>query len=99
MSVGDLDPVTWPVVRLAGDIDMDSIDRTKLIVRRAIRAFDAGVVLDLADVDFFGSEAVHMLVELLRDGVQVRVVRPSRLVERVVEMVGLEGMAGFELVR
>jgi anti-anti-sigma factor len=99
MSMGDLDPATWPVVRLAGDIDMASITRTTLIVRRSIRSFDAGVVLDLVGVTFFGSEAVHLIITLLRDELRVRVINPTPMVTRVIAMVGLEVMPGFELQR
>lgn len=92
-------PEGWPVVKLPTELDLSTIDEARMRVRQALRPSDVGVVLDMADVDFFGSEGVYLVCELLRDEILVRMISPSPLVVRVIQLVGLEDFDGFELER
>lgn len=99
LSMAELDRTKWAVVALRGDIDLESEARTKMLVKQSIQPWQAGVVLDLADVTFFGSCGIHLLVELLRIGLQVHIVNAPALILRVIEIVGLEDMDGFTIER
>lgn len=82
-------PPRWPVVKLEGDLDLESFERMRILVVRALRPYDVGVTLDITEIDFFGSSGVHLIAWLFREGLSIRLVGANQMVRRVMEMTGL----------
>jgi len=77
-----------------GQLDGGSVADFTAAVFDAIIVADRSAVLDLTGVTFFGSEAVSSLItgQALANDHGVRlVIEPSRIVRRVLEVVGFDG--------
>ncbi|MEU7528234.1 STAS domain-containing protein [Saccharothrix sp. NPDC042600] len=79
------------VVRLAGELDMCSVPEDE--VRACITARPRGVVLDLREVTFFGSNGISLLLGAVQEarahGVAFAVVADNRPVLRPLEVTDL----------
>jgi anti-anti-sigma factor len=80
-------------VRVAGDVDMASVERLTAALREAV-LLGVSVRIDLADATFFGSEGVHALVDAedgaATAGAELVVVEASPIVRRTLEISRLE---------
>lgn len=78
------------VVRLAGELDMCSERAPEDMVRGRIAARPRGVVLDLREVTFFGSNGISLLLGAMQEarlhGVGFAVVADNRPVLRPLEV-------------
>ena len=86
------------VVRVSGEIDILSAPALRDALLPALESAPS-VVVDLSEVSFLGSSGLAVLVEAReqaqRDGHELRLVRPSRIVTRALEATGLLGL--FEI--
>ncbi|MFI9011045.1 STAS domain-containing protein [Actinosynnema sp. NPDC053489] len=82
------------VIHLAGDVDLATAAPLRAAVRRAFAEATTAVVLDLADITFFGAEGLALLVESreLADaaGLRVAVVAPGRRVLMPIRATGVD---------
>ncbi len=80
------------VVFVAGEVDVMSVDRLRLVLHRAIEAASNGVTVDLSGVRFIDAAGVGVLVEArsraVARGKRLAVRRPSRVVLRILEVLG-----------
>ena len=100
-QVGRLDVQLDPegervVVRAWGELDLSSASAFEAELRRAIRASDFGVVLDLSGVTFIDSPGLHALIAAstmcLTSRRELIMLRASAQVKQVIETSGLEDL-------
>jgi anti-sigma B factor antagonist len=75
-----------------GEIDSESVPEFTAAIFDVIIVADKATVLDLTGVTFFGSEAIGCLITgqaLANDHGIALVIEPSRIVRRVLEVVGM----------
>ena len=81
------------VIAVVGDVDLVTADDFQDALERALRSDVQYVDVDLAGVQYFGSEAIRhigMAREAgLARGVALRVVRPSYIARRAIEATGM----------
>jgi anti-anti-sigma factor len=78
------------VIAPAGEIDLATIDALQAVVDAAA-AEAGGVVLDLREVTFIDSAGLRLLVQSARAIESFSVVRGSQEVQRLFDLVGLDG--------
>jgi anti-sigma B factor antagonist len=79
------------VVRLAGDLDLYNVEQVKAALAAAVDRGPAGLVVDLAEVEFVDSTALGALVEARRaQGAGFRLASPQVEVRRALEVSGLD---------
>lgn len=88
------------VVRLAGEIDVANAGRIPQQVAGALSSSAAGVVLDMAQVTFIDSTGIGAMIAArnacLADGRELRLIRPSVQVQRMLVLTGLDDI--FETI-
>jgi anti-anti-sigma factor len=86
------------IVRLRGEFDLAGVDAFTSAVRAASSSSPMIVEIDLGDVGFIDSSGVGAIVvaarSLAAQGAQVRIGARSRVVDRVLEVSGLEAVLG-----
>jgi anti-sigma B factor antagonist len=79
---------------ISGEIDATTRDDFARALRDAIFASQRVVGLDLSDVEFIGSDGINVLVRMstlaAEEGISLRIVKASKRVERVLDLMGLE---------
>jgi anti-anti-sigma factor len=84
----DPDP---PLVRVFGDVDIDSRDVLAATIRDLLEGRDgATVVLDLAGVTFLDSSGLAVLAGVLNSGHGLTIRNPPPIVQRIIEATGLD---------
>jgi anti-anti-sigma factor len=78
------------VLRFRGEIDMCESPELRDAIIGAVRQRPARLVIDLTDVEFFGTTGISVLVEASAQHPDLRLVC-SRLVSRALEFGGLGG--------
>jgi stage II sporulation protein AA (anti-sigma F factor antagonist) len=82
-------------VAVGGEIDIATVDRFRRALRDAVFETEATVNVDLLEVRFIGSVGINALVGArqlaLDEGVAFRIVKASRNVEHVLDLMGLTG--------
>ena len=85
-------------VTVQGEIDAVTGERFSEALAEAIATSETGIVIDMHEITFFGSEGVRAIVDARRlaadAGRTVAVARPSPVVKRLFGIIGLD-----ELVR
>lgn len=80
------------VVYVAGEVDVMSVEQLRLVLHRAIEGATSGVTVDLSGVRFIDAAGVGVLVEArnraVARGKRLAVRRPSRVVLRILEVLG-----------
>ncbi|MFJ6676609.1 STAS domain-containing protein [Actinosynnema sp. NPDC091369] len=88
IQIHDHDGVT--VVEVAGEIDMASEKPVRAVLVEQLERRPAGLVVDLARIDFFGSAGIQLLIEAAtvaqRRGVPLAVATDRRTVLRPLEL-------------
>lgn len=79
-----------PSVGLVGDLDSSTIAQAEALVRDVLQSGATEVTIDMGLVTFFGAAGVHMLVDLLDQGVQLELVDVPTAVRRVLTIFGLD---------
>jgi anti-anti-sigma factor len=87
-----LQPGSDGVFYLAGELDVASADALEATVRASLNG-QADVILDVADLTFVDSTGIRAFIRLAKQSAPRRVVlrNPQRNVERVLEIVTIEG--------
>jgi len=82
-----------PVVRVAGEVDMDTAPHLEERLRQLAQAGTPVITLDLADIDFIDSTGLHAIVvavkELRAYGGDLVLRSPTPSTARVLELSGL----------
>jgi anti-sigma B factor antagonist len=88
-------PGSGPRVAVAGELDLLTSPRLQETLTSVIDERPPGRVLaDLTEVTFFDSSALNVLLQVQRHAEQhevVLVVRPSKQVQRVIDLTGVAG--------
>jgi anti-sigma B factor antagonist len=70
------------VARISGEVDMSNADKIESALRQVVTNDALGLVLDLAEVEYFDSAGIHLVYGLREDlrvrGQQLRLVVPER---------------------
>ena len=72
---------------LKGDIDLSSVDQFRNVLSQSDKG--CPIELNMADVTFADSTAVHALLDALGVGHRPRIVQPSHAVAQLLEVTGL----------
>lgn len=84
---------------LQGEIDLANLHELRSLVASEISSCCGRLELDLSGVEFMDAGGVGMLVELSQlarsRGVELKIVRPSRSVSRLLELCRLDGHLGI----
>ena len=82
-------------VSVSGEIDIATVDRFRRAIRDAIYEAQGSVKVNLLEVRFIASVGINALVGArqlaLDEQVDLRIVKMSRIVERVLEVMGMAG--------
>ncbi len=95
VAARDVDGVVSVTVR--GEIDLATAPMLEAAFSAALEDAETGVVFDLEAVTYFGSEGIRALVTACSRATALdlqRTVRASAIVQRVLEVAGLEGLVG-----
>ena len=88
----------WYVITVGGECDMNAAPSLSVAVEAAFRRGATTIVVDLNEVTFIDSTAIGILLaareRLLRSGGSFEVVCNVPAVTRILEIVGVEAVAG-----
>ena len=82
------DPVA-PVIHLAGELDLASVDSAKQGIAEYLAGAPVRVTFDLEKLTFMDSSGIALLVQLSNDIGQVSLTHVTPIVHRVLEATGL----------
>jgi anti-anti-sigma factor len=82
------------VVRIAGELDMSSVDRLEAEVDRVLADPPPRVIVDVAEVRFADSSAIAMWVRWAGAVPAFELRDPPPLLRRVIDTMGLAGKLG-----
>jgi anti-anti-sigma factor len=90
-----------PVVRLSGELDIESVPEAAELIHQAIlRGVEGEVTVDLADVTFADSSALGMLLDAKKEaeaaGLEFTLLNPPHQLQRVLEVTKLDGVFDVE---
>ena len=89
------------VARLSGEIDVTNRDEVYATLDRAVTNTALGLVVDLSEIGYFDSAAVHLLFDVRtqlqrhRQGLRI-VVPPDTFIRRVLQIVNLDAEVGLD---
>jgi anti-sigma B factor antagonist len=83
------------VIRVAGEIDIATVEVIRQAVAVATEPRPAQLVFDLAAVDFIDSSGLAVLLEAAKMADSVRIDPVSNIVRRVIEATGLSELFGI----
>ena len=90
------DPAGQPVIRVAGELDIASVERLRVAVDAAMQERPDRLTFDLSALRFMDSAGIAVLLGAARDVTSVRLRSPSTAVRRVVELTGLSDVLVVE---
>jgi anti-anti-sigma factor len=93
---GRADGVDGPVVRVAGDLDIASVEQLRSVVGPLIAARPATLTFDVAELRFMDSAGIAVLLGAASEVQTVRVRKPTHAVRRVLELTGLADVLTIE---
>jgi len=91
-----LDDPTAPIIYLAGELDLASVESTKEGIDLYVAGEPARVIFDLEKLTFMDSSGIALLVQVSNDVDQVSLVHVTPIVHRVLEATGLLEHFGLE---
>jgi anti-anti-sigma factor len=78
---------------IGGEIDTATRDQFAQTIRDAVLGAQKVVNLDLSDVSFMSSDGINVLIQMRKwarqEEVALRIIRSSRVVDRVIQIMGL----------
>jgi anti-sigma B factor antagonist len=83
------DTAGQPVIRVAGDLDIASVDRLRTAVDAAIAGRPERLTFDVSALRFMDSAGIAVMLGAARNVSSVRLRSPTTAVRRVVELTGL----------
>jgi anti-anti-sigma factor len=78
-----------PVIRLAGELDLASVEATRTGIASHLGAAPEHLTFDLENLTFMDSSGIALLVEISKDVGQVSLINVAPIVHRVLEITGL----------
>jgi len=78
-----------PLIRIAGDLDISSVDALREAVGAATAAAPEHITFDLSELRFMDSAGISVLLGAARDVPGVTLLKPTPPVKRVIELTGL----------
>jgi anti-anti-sigma factor len=90
------DAAGFPVIRLAGEIDMSNVDALRVVIDPVMESAPARVDFDLAALEFMDSSGIALLLRVAAKTQTVRVRQPSDIVRRLIEATGLTEILPIE---
>jgi anti-sigma B factor antagonist len=85
-----------PVVTVAGDLDISSVEQLRSVVGSLIAERPATLTFDLSKLRFMDSAGIAVLLGAVSKVGTVRVRRPTHAVRRVLELTGLTDILRIE---
>ncbi len=85
-----------PVITVAGDLDISSVDQLKSVVSGLVAERPRALTFDLQELRFMDSAGIAVLLGALAQVETVRLRNPSRAVRRVLELTGLTDVFAIE---
>ncbi len=90
-----LDDPAAPVIHLAGELDLASVETTKAGIEQYLDIAPERVTFDLEKLTFMDSSGIALLVQISNDIGQVSLINVTPIVHRVLEATGLLGHFGL----
>ena len=84
-----------PVIAVAGDLDISSVEQLRAVVSPLIAEHPAVLTFDLAELRFMDSAGIAVLLNAVSQVTTVRVRNPSHAVRRLLELTGLTGIVSI----
>jgi anti-sigma B factor antagonist len=84
-----LDDPTAPVIHLAGELDLASVESVKEGIAPHLAGAPVHITFDLEKLTFMDSSGIALLVQVSNDVGQVSLTNVSPIVHRVLEATGL----------
>jgi anti-anti-sigma factor len=78
-----------PVIRLAGELDLASVEATKVGITPYLNAAPEQLTFDLEKLTFMDSSGIALLVQIAKDVPRVSLIHVTPIVRRVLEITGL----------
>jgi len=85
----NLDDPSAPVIRLAGELDLASVEATKAGIEQYLATTPLQVTFDLEELTFMDSSGIALLVQISNDVGEVSLIHVTPIVHRVLEATGL----------
>jgi anti-anti-sigma factor len=77
-------------LRVIGEIDLETVEEFVRVVRDSALVTNGSVTIDLSGVRFFDSSGIKALLNLRDAGVEICLAEVPRVVQRVLEITGLD---------
>lgn len=77
------------LVRVAGELDLVSVDELEAALQPAVDGDTQRVVFDTRDLSFADSSAIALFVRLANEVSEIELRRPPQLLREVIERMGL----------
>jgi anti-anti-sigma factor len=90
------DEAGQPIIRVAGDLDISSVDGLRSAVAEATAQRPERLTFDLAALRFMDSAGIAVLLGAAKEVSSVRLHSPTLAVRRVVELTGLSDVLVVE---
>jgi anti-anti-sigma factor len=84
-----VDDPTAPIIHLAGELDLASVDSTKEGIALYLAGTPVRVTFDLEKLTFMDSSGIALLVQVSNEVGQVSLIHVAPIVHRVLEATGL----------
>ncbi len=84
------------VIRLAGDMDLNTVDAVHETIERALSGASPKLVFDMAGVTFMDSSGIAVLLQAVNSAASVCIRTPSPEVRMVIEATGLSDVFTIE---
>lgn len=84
------------VVKLAGDLDISSVEQLRSVVAELVAERPRALVFDMRELRFMDSAGIAVLLGAVSQVESVRLLSPSRAVRRVLELTGLTDVLAIE---
>lgn len=91
-----LDDPTGPIIHLAGELDLASVDSAKKGIGLYVTGQPAHVTFDLEKLTFMDSSGIALLVQVSNDVGQISLIHVTPIVHRVLEATGLLAHFGLD---
>jgi anti-sigma B factor antagonist len=93
---GRADGADGPVVTLAGDLDISSVEQLRSVVASLIANRPEMLTFDVTELRFMDSAGIAVLLGAVSEVETVRVRKPTHAVRRVLELTGLTDVLTIE---
>jgi anti-anti-sigma factor len=85
-----------PVISLAGELDGSNVDKLQSSLDPVLEDRPECLTFDLSGLTFMDTSGIAFLVRTMRSAGTIRIVNPSVVVRRVVDLTGLSKTLGMQ---